>query len=64
MSQPAIGHHLTDVLYAIAPGDVLHAIGDNDTKNKAPTPLGVSADRLDQAGNGVVKGRTAAWLIL
>ena len=29
--QPAIGHHRADVLYAIAPGDVLHAVGDDDT---------------------------------
>ena len=64
MSQPAIGHHVADVLYAIAPRDVLHAIGDNDTKDRAPAPLGVSADSLDQASDGVVERCSAAWLIL
>ena len=64
MSQPAIGHHLADVLYVRVSGGVLHAVGDNDTKDRAPAPLGVNADRLDQPGNGVVKGRTDAWSIL
>ena len=33
-------------------------------KDGTPAPLGVSADSLDQAGNGVVESRAAAWLIL
>ena len=64
MSQPAIGHHLADVLYSMVSGGVLHAIGDNDTKDRAPAPLGVSADSLDQASDGVVERCSAAWLIL
>jgi hypothetical protein len=62
MSQPAISDHLADVIYSISGRGVPHAVRDDDTEDGTPAPLGVSADSLDQTGDGVVESRAAAWV--